>query len=186
LDSKQLRRAAIRIARPVKTTLTTQLPNVDTRAVIDAPGKIMGQLIEPHLSHRSPLTARRPPQEFLAASTSSVYAVLDAQEDVCAKLRDLGRDRPPQRMTSRFEALMPDRTNPTSLSRRKGNHLVLTDGVARGEAARPVLSREQRHPSILGKGPPTPRPNAECCISHHFAMGCDKRISVRTLETIIG
>jgi hypothetical protein len=154
--------------------------------VLYAADQISGQLIDPHLSHQSPLSARSAPQEVLAATTGSVYTVLDAQQNVGPDLRELGRDRPPQRMTSRFEALMPDRTNPTSLSRRKGNHLVFADGVARGEAARPVLSREQRHPSILGKGPPTPRPNAECCISHHFAMGCDKRISVRTLETIIG
>jgi len=108
--------------------------------MIDPSGNARRQLIDPRLSHRSQLTARRPPQEFLAASTSSVHAVLDAQEDVCAKLRVLGRDRPPKRMTSSFETLVPDRPNPTGLCRRKEYHLVFSDRVTRGGTARGILS----------------------------------------------
>ena len=60
-DPKKLGRAAIRIARPVKTTFTLQVSHVDTHAVINTAGKVVRKLKEPHLSHRSPFTARRPP-----------------------------------------------------------------------------------------------------------------------------
>jgi hypothetical protein len=161
-----------------------QVSHADTHAVIDAAGKIMGQLIDPHLSHRSPFTARRSPQEFLAASTSSVYTVLDAQENVSAKHRDLGGDRAPKRMISSFEALVPDWPDSTRFCRRKEYHLVFCNRVARGAAARSVLGCKQRRPSILGNGPSALQ-SGERPISHNLAMGCDERVTVRTLETIV-
>jgi hypothetical protein len=92
LDPKQLRRTAVRIVRPVKPAFAAQVLHVDLHAMVDPSGKSTRQLIDPHLAHRSPLAARRPPQEILAASTGSVYAVLDAQEDTRSEFRDLGRN----------------------------------------------------------------------------------------------
>jgi len=153
--------------------------------MIDPSANATRQLVDPNLAHRSPLTARRPPQEVLAASTRSVYAVLDAQKDVCPELRDLGRDRAPKRVASSFEALMPDRPDPAGFCGRKEYQLVFCNRVARGGAAGSFLSCEQRHPSILGRGPSALRPSAEHPISHNFALGCDEGVPVRSLKTII-
>lgn len=171
--------------RPIEPTITAQLSYVDIHAVLDAPEERSRKLIEPHLPYRSPPTAGRLPQEILATSTSSVYAVLDAQEDTPPELRDLGGDRDPQRMTSSFEALVPDRSDPTSFSRRKEHHFVFCDRVARGRAARGLLSCEQRHPSVLDREPCALRPSPERPVSHNFAMACDEGVAVSPLETII-
>jgi hypothetical protein len=120
-----------------------QVAHIDAHAMLDASAKRTRQLIDPSLPHEGPSTAGGSTQEILAASTGSVDAVLDAQEDVCPELRDLGRDRPPQRMTSSFKALMPDGPNAARFSRRKEHHLGLADRVARCATARRVLRREQ-------------------------------------------
>jgi hypothetical protein len=109
----------------------------------DAPGKRTRQLFDPSLPHGGPSTAGGSSQEILAASTGSVDAVLDAQEDLCSELCDLGRDRAPKRMTSRFEALMPDGLNAAGFSRREEYHLAFADRVTRCETPRRILSGEQ-------------------------------------------
>jgi hypothetical protein len=129
--------------RPVKTTFSAQPLHVDTHPVLHTSGQVTGQLIDPHLPHRAPLTARRSPNEVLAASAGSVYAVLDAQEDARPEFPDLGRDRAPQPMTSRFESLVPDRPDPTSFSRRQEYDLIFDDGIARGETACRIHRGEQ-------------------------------------------
>jgi hypothetical protein len=111
--------------------------------MIDASGNGTRQLINPDLAHRTPFSARKPPQKVLAASTGPVYAVLDAQEDVFAELCDLRCNRAPECVTSRLEALMPDGPNASRFSRGEKYHLDFADRIARYGTTRGVLGGEK-------------------------------------------
>jgi len=111
--------------------------------MIDASGEVTGQLIDPGLPHGGPLTAGGSSQKILATSAGSVDAMLDAQEDTYPDRRDLGCDRAPERMTSRFEAFVPDGPNAARFSHREEYHLVFADRVARCKTPRRILRREQ-------------------------------------------